>query len=118
MTTTMKQTFENMFTDFAAFSLTAYPNATSLISLSKLEKEADEVRQEIEKGNKGPELAIEFADCLFCLIHSMAQEGVSVEELRAAFEKKLAINKARKWSQNPDGTYSHIKEHVIQDPVH
>jgi NTP pyrophosphatase (non-canonical NTP hydrolase) len=93
------------------WSLKNFPQATPISSLRKLEGEIKEVEQHLSdpgQFNRG-ELSEEYADCLMCLFDSAGRFGISPVEIFEAFEKKLAINKARKWEKNPDNTYSHIK---------
>jgi hypothetical protein len=97
------------------WALKTFPTATANSSLIKLKKEIKEVEKELKYLNNFPEqyehekLKIEYADCLMCLFDSAARVEITPLELFESFEKKLAINKARKWVKNPDNTYSHVK---------
>ena len=87
------------------WSLQTFPEATAISSLQHLKAEIKEIENDIELGIKN---ATEYADALGCLFDSAARNGISIEEVVCAFEKKLEINKNRKWKKNPDNTYSHI----------
>jgi len=98
------------------WSLKNFPKATPRSSMLKLQGEAKEVLKEIKKLEKFPDgddglddLTMEYADCLMCLFDSAGRAGVSVQDIFEAFEEKLEINKNRKWVENPDNTYSHVK---------
>ncbi len=91
------------------WSMKNFPFATDISSLDKLIEEADECKKAIRDNEDLESLKLEYADCLMCLFDSAGRYGVSVEEIFEAFEKKLKINKKRKWKKNPDNTYSHIK---------
>jgi hypothetical protein len=107
-------TFDQMFEDFIQFSLAAFPKASAQSSLTKLEEELEEVSHELAHGHK--DLVTEYVDCIKCLLSSMARVGITVPQLKEAFAKKLAINKAREWNYNGDGTYSH-KKHQPPTPA-
>jgi hypothetical protein len=96
------------------WSIQAFPKATSVISLKKLRAELNELIEEIECDTPSPLQdegipLLEFADCFMCLLHSAAREGFSPEQITRAIKNKALINKERKWKENPDSTYSHIK---------
>lgn len=102
------KTFEQLFEEHIKFTSDTFPDATPLSALYHLRKEIGEVIDELADYNPDTR-AIEYADCLGCLLDSAARAGVSPADLMAAFEKKLAINKARTWVKNADNTYSHVK---------
>lgn len=102
-------TFEQSAQEFVKFSLTTFKEASASTSLRKLVGELAEVEFAIREEDSKDALAVEYADCVMCLFDSAARVEVSPDKLIAAFIKKVAINKARTWSKNPDGTYSHVK---------
>ncbi len=55
-------------------------------------------------------LAVEYADCLGCLLDSANRAGVPPMLLFDAFSYKLDVNKARKWAYGGDGSYYHVKQ--------
>lgn len=83
-----------------------FPEATPLSSLCKLREEIKEIEQDLSQGNLYPE---EYADAMMCLLDSAKRAGITVEEILLAYELKTEKNKKRKWSKNPDNSYSHIK---------
>ena len=55
------------------------------------------------------ELCTEYADAIFCIMDSARREGVTVQDILNAGQAKLIVNKARKWRDNGDGSYSHVE---------
>jgi NTP pyrophosphatase (non-canonical NTP hydrolase) len=56
-------------------------------------------------------LKYEYADILILLIDSAAHEGIDMETLILYSQKKLEINKTRKWGNpNENGVIEHIEE--------
>ncbi len=102
--------FLDLADEFLIFSLETFSEATAESSLEKLRGEAREVEIELEAQNTSKaRLADEYADCLMCLLDSAQRAGVGPRRLLSAFQEKVAINKARTWTRNPDNTYSHVK---------
>lgn len=87
------------------WSLETFTEATALSSMFKLIGEANEIIADIKSGKREPE---EYADVLMCLFDSAGRQGISVDEIFEAFEKKLRVNKIRTWVKNPDNSYSHV----------
>jgi hypothetical protein len=107
----IEHTFEHVFNDFAEFSKRTYLRSTAAGALIHLQREADEVKAELEAGEVNREALVEeYADMLLCIISSATRTGFHAENLVFAMHKKTQKNKARKWKYNGDGTYSHIKE--------
>lgn len=52
----------------------------------------------------------EVADCRICLMAAEAASGYTELQIRYAVARKMAINRARKWARQPDGTWQHVKE--------
>lgn len=88
------------------WSLETFPKATAFSSLQKLKTEIKEIETDLENGKPDAE---EYADGLMCLFDSAGRAGIGPEAIIEAFEFKLNKNKGRKWKENPDNTYSHIK---------
>lgn len=88
------------------WSLRTFPAANAFSSLQKLKGEVKEIEADIKSGVREP---LEYADALMCLFDSAGRQGITIEEVFAAFEMKLRINKGRLWVKNPDNTYSHVK---------
>lgn len=89
-----------------AWSLTTFTEATAISSLRKAEGEIQEIEADIVAGKREP---MEYADVLMCIFDSAGRQGISLEEIFDAFEKKLDINLSRTWIKNQDNSYSHVK---------
>lgn len=88
------------------WSLDTFKEATALSSLRKCEEEIEEIEVNIVEKHKDPE---EYADAIMCLFDSAGRDGITADQIKEAYIKKVAINKARKWVKNPNNTYSHVK---------
>jgi hypothetical protein len=100
-----KLNLEELFYGFTVFALKTFKGATAQTSLEKLKDEIIE----LENADTQSNMAEEYVDCFMCLLDRAARTGVSIEELKDAFHAKLEKNKLRKWKQNYNGTYSHVK---------
>jgi hypothetical protein len=112
----MIKSIEQLESERFQWSLKTFPNATAESSLIKAKRELKEAIMELDiykAGVKTPlckdKLAKEYVDTIMCIFDSAARAGISVTDIRDAYAEKLAINKSRKWIQNPDRTYSHVK---------
>lgn len=92
------------------FTQSTFREATWIASLAKLEGEANEVQEAILREFDQDKVAEEYADCLMCLFDSASRVGISPEDIKEAFAKKLKINATRTWVKNSDNTYSHVKK--------
>ncbi len=110
-----QNTFEDVFADWADFSLRTFPLAETFTTMDKLKDEADEVKallndvfpwDEVDR----EKLKAELVDCFLCLMNASAKAGFVAEEIVEGMHNKAQVNKARKWKYNGNGTYSHIKE--------
>jgi hypothetical protein len=72
-----------------------------------LQKMMSEAKEAMESGE--PE---EFADILLCLLSACDLRGIRTEDLLNLAFAKLEKNRQRRWAQNPDGTWSHVKGSV------
>jgi hypothetical protein len=103
-------TFEQVFEKFAEFSLKAFVNSTASTSLNHLKTEIEEVQKELDKGTVfSAQLLAEYADCFLCLVSSASRVRIPAQLIVSAMDHKAKINQGRKWKDNGDGTYSHIK---------
>lgn len=60
---------------------------------------------------KKDQVLMEFADCFMLLIDAAAHEQITIDMLSEATDRKLEINKQRKWGKPNDlGYFEHIKE--------
>lgn len=94
------------------WSVQTFTEATAISSLRKLESEIKEIEADILND---ADATTEYADALMCLFDSTGRYGISVDQITAAFAKKLEINKARNWHKNPDNSYSHDKVSTLLD---
>lgn len=106
-------TLRQLFTDHIEWAKETFPDATSQGVLIHLKSEIKEVEVDIRMNAPKMQKAEEFADCLGCLLNAMALEGIGIDDLEAIFHFKLDKNKARKWQDNGDGSYSHIKTNAV-----
>lgn len=108
----MSQNLESTFIDdWIKFTKTIFPKSSSISSIKHMKTEIKELENEldsdIEDSNK---IADEYADCIICLITSAGKHGFDGEEIIASIKRKINANERRKWKDNGDGTYSHIKQ--------
>lgn len=102
-------TFETLMQDHLEWTSKTFPKGTSKGALLHAHREIDEIISDIETGAPNPIKAKEYADALFCIIDSANREGIDLQEIIVEGYCKLTTNKARKWKDNGDGSYSHIK---------
>lgn len=104
------KTLEQLLREHLQWTSTTFPKGTSIGALLHAEREIKEVRDDIFLGMSFDKKREEYADVLGCIFDSMNREGITVENVIEAWDKKLQVNKSRKWKDNGDGSYSHIKE--------
>lgn len=78
------------------------------IPLKKMRQEMEELYEEV--ANNGTRVGKEFVDVLMCLVSFAKKAKLEWSTIKLDFAEKVEINKHRKWIQNADGTYSHVKE--------
>lgn len=85
-----------------------FPQSTSLSKIEHLKEEVDELITDINENNSGK--ASEFADCFMLLFGAAYSDGMSYENICNAIEKKMKINRTRKWGKvNEKGFVNHIR---------
>ena len=89
-----------------AWALKTFPNATTIGSVDKLIDEAKEIREDLVNGTPRVD---EFADVLFMLFDAGGRVGFTPSDIFEAAAQKFEVNKSRTWSDNENGSYSHIK---------
>lgn len=94
------------------FTSKTFPKGTALGALIHAGREVQEAIDDINNKEDIDTLAEEYADILGCLIDSINRSGISRRKINLIFRKKLEKNKKRKWKDNGDGSYSHIKEDI------
>lgn len=97
------------------FTSKTFPKGTALGAALHTEREIVEVQEDIKNEEIREKLVEEYADVFGCLIDSVHRSGITRREINIAFKKKLEKNKKRKWKDNGDGSYSHIKGELNED---
>lgn len=73
------------------------------------------LRSEIAEIEENPDDIMEFADAFMLLFDAVSYQGFHMSEVYRAMDRKLEINKARKWGRpNAEGFVEHIKESSCQ----
>jgi hypothetical protein len=103
------KTFEKLMEEHLKWTSSTFPKGTSHGAALHAEREIKELLAEIEKDGKIADFAFEIVDVMGCIIDCANRRGIRPELIKAAFELKLMENKSRKWKDNGDGSYSHIK---------
>lgn len=106
----MKVTFEQLIKEHGEWSNATFPKGTAIGALIHAQREVWEVMHDIATNADMHSLSTEYADAIFCIMDSARRQGVTIENILSAGELKLMKNKARKWRDNGDGSYSHIKD--------
>ncbi|WP_337015335.1 dATP/dGTP pyrophosphohydrolase domain-containing protein [Pantoea agglomerans] len=96
---------EKIRAEHAAWSQETFGDVGPVGPLKHLAKEAMEAAE-------APDDLSEWADLQFLLWDAMRRAGITEEELNAAMELKLSVNKARKWPEPQDGE---PREHLKAD---
>lgn len=107
-----KKTLEELEAERFKWSLEKFPDTTVGAGLVKAMDEIQEVILAVREKASKDELSEEYVDAIMCLLDSAARAGIYIGDIRDAYEKKLAKNKARTWKKNDDNTYSHVKEAI------
>lgn len=76
-------------------------------NLLKTKREFNELQSAIDANAPPEEIGSEMADVVIMLAGLAAHYGL---DLASCVDSKMTINRARKWTRLPDGTYQHIKE--------
>jgi len=122
----MKLTFEQLIEEHGQWADATFPKATAEGALIHAMREADEVINDLNNGATTVAVSFEVADVLGCLFDAGRRHGIDAVKVakmldmlcesnvtllmvKCAFAEKLEINKSRKWKDNGDGSYSHIK---------
>ena len=96
---------EKIRAEHAAWSQETFGDVGPVGPLKHLAKEAMEAAE-------APDDLSEWADLQFLLWDAMRRAGITEEELNAAMELKLSVNKAREWPEPKDGE---PREHLKAD---
>jgi len=85
------------------WSKKTFPGATTQSALEHLKDEIKEIEAD-------PSDVVEYADALMLLMEAAARNQITVDQILVAFQEKHQKNTTRKWVQNGNGSYYHIKE--------
>jgi NTP pyrophosphatase (non-canonical NTP hydrolase) len=86
-----------------------FPKATAFSKAAHLEQEVQEVREATETGDTS--IRLEIADCLILIAGVADKSGMSYEDVCAAIDEKMEINKKRRWGKpDSNGVVNHIKD--------
>lgn len=94
------------------WSYATFPNGTALGAMIHAGKEVEEVMRELMKHPTEIDpwnLQEEYADVICCVLDSANRMGINPDQVFLALSNKLTINKMRKWVDNGDGSYRHVK---------
>lgn len=88
-----------------------FPGQTALGKAEHLKKEVEELCVELEKDLTSDDCKTEVADCFILLLNIAARTGMDAAELLSVIDRKMIINKNRKWGKiNSMGFATHIEE--------
>ena len=102
---------EEIFNSIMQWQNETFPHATALSKVVHLTSEVEELRMELITQNNDPKVThLEYADCFLLLMGSAASYGMTFQDICEVINKKMGINKKRKWG-NPDkdGVVNHVK---------
>lgn len=69
---------------------------------------ANHLLEEVQELKESPNDLSEYADCIMLILDYARLNGIGVGSLAEACEKKLEVNKKRKWKKVEAGYYKHI----------
>lgn len=67
------------------------------------------LQEEVKELHENPQDLLEYADCLMLIIDKARLEGFTMTDLALACERKLEINKIRKWVKVEHGYFKHVE---------
>lgn len=83
----------------------------AVAALKHLRKEVNETIEAIELQQPEEHIREEFADMFLLLLNACSKHGLTFHALYNNAERKMIINRARKWGQvNNEGFIEHVKE--------
>ena len=94
--------------EIGAWGDATFPKSNERTVLAHFEEEVAEFLQEVRHGESVGAVLDELADCFILLIQFAHKSGF---DLAAAAERKMAINRARKWNikAEPAGHFKHVE---------
>jgi hypothetical protein len=99
----MTDRWQQLQDEIGVFTEKTFPGATAKSKALHLAEEAHEAAAD-------PGDVIEWADCLILLLDGARRSGFSTDDLFAAVQRKMEINKKRTWgAADENGVFRHVK---------
>lgn len=99
----MTDRWQQMQNDIGVFTDKTFGESTPQSKAHHLAEEAMEAAAD-------PSDIIEWADCTILLLDAVRKAGFTTDDLYAAVQRKMEINKSRKWGdKDENGVVRHIK---------
>lgn len=99
----MADRWQQMQDDIGVFTDKTFGDSTPQSKAHHLAEEAMEAASD-------PSDILEWADCTILLLDAVRKAGFTTEDLYAAMQRKMEINKSRKWGEKDDnGVVRHVK---------
>lgn len=92
-----------------AWQKQTFGQATAMSKMAHLEEEIQELSYDLL--NNAPNRRLEFADCFLLLFGAAHADGMTYEDICAAIDEKMEINRSRRWgTPDSNGVVKHVKE--------
>ncbi len=99
----MRDRWQQMQDDIGVFTDKTFGESTPQSKAHHLAEEAMEAAAD-------PSDIIEWADCTILLLDAVRKAGFTTDDLYAAVQRKMEINKSRKWGdKDENGVVRHVK---------
>lgn len=99
---------KKQFLEITHWQRETFGEATPLSKVAHLTQEVQELKTDLEEDNA--DVRLEYADCFLLLFGSASASGMTYEDICAAIDEKMAINRKRHWgTPDKDGVVNHIK---------
>lgn len=99
----MRDRWQQMQDDIGVFTDKTFGESTPQSKAHHLAEEAMEAAAD-------PSDIIEWADCTILLLDAVRKAGFTTDDLFAAVQRKMEINKSRKWGEKDEnGVVRHVK---------
>ena len=106
---------DSKFKSITSWQNETFPNSDGLSKVNHLIQEVKELKEELIKHKTNPNLKTiagikeEIADCFILLFGVASASQLDYVEIAIAIEKKMEINKSRKWGKaDENGVVNHI----------
>jgi NTP pyrophosphatase (non-canonical NTP hydrolase) len=100
---------KEMFNEITAWQRKTFKKATAQSAANHLKEEVQELILELGFYDDEKKKA-EYADCFLLLFGSAALSGMTYDDICEAINKKMEVNKARKWGGvNDQGYVKHVE---------